>query len=151
MLKFEPALCVALLSSATVLAIAGGSDIDLRLELENGTITSVRINLNPSGAQLGFDAEIDESEPDLQKLVDLVLAAEPCRGCKCPNVGAVRFTLEGGTVVGIGLLPSHDEGFFKLRFYIEDRFLGVYRVDHAALGTVLESFGVPLDDPAFFE
>jgi hypothetical protein len=42
-------------------------------------------------------------------------------------------------------------GFFKLRFYIEDRFLGVYRVDHAALGTVLESLGVPLDDPAFFE
>lgn len=151
MLRIRPVFCPVLLFSATVIANAGGSDIDPRLELQHGTITNAQINLDPSGAQLGFQAEIDEDEPDLQRLVDLVLAAEPCRGCKCQNVGAVRITLEDGSVVGVGLLPSHDEANFKLRFYIDDRFLGVYRVDREAFLAVLEGLDVPVDDPAFGE
>ena len=57
-----------------------------------------------------------------------------------------------GTVIGVGLLPSHtNDGGYGLRLYDGDRFVAVYRVERAALLNALQDVGVPMDDPAFKE
>jgi len=129
--------------------VAAGADI--RDALQPQTIAGVRINLLPRGAQLGFESEIPGDDPRVEALAALIREAVPGGGHKCPNSGALRFRMEDGTVIGVGLLPSHTGGGYGLRLYDGDRFVAVYRVERAALLTALEDLGVPMDDPAFKE
>jgi hypothetical protein len=124
---------------------------DLRDSLQPQTIVSVRINLSPRGAQLGFESEVPGDDPRVEALAALIREAEPGGGHKCANSGAIRFRMEDGRVIGVGLLPSHTGGDYGLRVYDGDRFVAVYRVERAALLAALEDLGVPMDDPAFRE
>jgi hypothetical protein len=129
--------------------VAAGTD--LRDSLRPRQITGVQINLLPRGAQLGFAAEIPGDDPRVEPLAALIREAEPGGGHKCPNSGAIRFRMADGTVVGVGLLPSHTGDRYGLRLYDNDRFVAVYQVERAALLAALENLGVPMDDPAFKE
>jgi hypothetical protein len=133
----------------TSTAVAGGKDPRASLEPQN--ITRARINLNPGGAQLGFEVEVDGDDPRVETLVAVIREAEPCGGHKCPNQGAIRFWLADGSVLGVGLLPSHTQGRYEFRLYVGDRYLSAYRVERASLLSALEQLGVPTSDPAFRE
>jgi len=124
---------------------------DLRDSLRPQKIDAVRIHLNPGGAELGFETEIDGSDPRLSALLDLIRQAEPGGDHKCPNSGAVRFHMQDGSIVGVGLLPSHTKGLFAFRLYDGERRVGCYRVDRASLLAAVAAIGVPKDDPAFRE
>lgn len=132
-----------------VSTVAGG--VDLRDALQPQTIASVRINLLPRGAQLGFESEVPGDDPRVEALAALIREAAPGGGHRCANSGAIRFRMEDGTVIGVGLLPSHTNDGYGLRLYDGDRFVAVYRVDRAALLAALEDLGVPMGDPAFKE
>ena len=110
-----------------------------------------RINLNPWGAHLGFEMEIAGDDLGLAALVSVVRDAEPARGHKCANRGAIRFRMSDGSVIAVGLLPSHSEGFYDLRLYEGERLKGVCRVDRTQFLAVLDELGVPMDDPALKE
>lgn len=127
------------------------AETDLRNSLQPQDITSVRINLLPGGAHLGFESEIPGDDPRVEALAALIRDAEPGAGHKCANAGAIRFRMADGTVIGVGLLPSHTGDGYGLRLYDGDRFVAVYRVERAALLAALEDLGVPMDDPAFKE
>jgi hypothetical protein len=124
---------------------------DLRDSLRTQNFTVVRINLNPWGAQLGFETEVAGDDPRAGALAAVIRDAEPGGGHKCANSGAIRFWMEDGSVIGVGLLPSHTEGRYELRLYDGDRYVAVYRVERASLLAALENLGVPIDDPAFRE
>jgi hypothetical protein len=124
---------------------------DLRDSLQPQTIASVRINLPPRGAQLGFESEVPGDDPRVEALAALIREADPGNGHRCANSGAIRFRMEDGRVIGVGLLPSHRDGGYELRLYDGDRYVAVYRVERAALLAALEDLGVPMDDPAFRE
>ena len=81
----------------------------------------------------------------------MISDAEPAKDHRCSNSGVIRFAMADGSVIGVGLLPSHTEGFYGLRLYDGDRYLAVYSVERAALLRALEDLGVPVDDPAFRE
>lgn len=142
-------ICVASLVLAATYSLAGAGETDPIAELASGTIESVRINLVPWGANLGFEAQFDGQDPRFQRLLEVIVRSEPGRGHKCPNRGAVRFQLAGGKVIAIGLLPSHGEGSFDLRIYDHERLIGVNRVARAGLLAAFDEMGVPVDDPAF--
>ena len=108
---------------------------------------SVRINLNPRGAQIGFENVVPGDHEGVSALVDLIEHAPPGDNHKCPNVGAIRFLKAEGSVLGVGLLPSHSEGLFELRLYDENRYVGVIEVDRTLLQLVLAMLGVPPDEP----
>jgi hypothetical protein len=127
------------------------AEADLRDSLRPQDIAGVRINLNPWGAQIGFEIEIAGDTPELEALVALIREAEPGGGHKCANAGAIRFRMKDGSVVGVGLLPGHTEGSYELRLYDGDRLAAVYRVERTVLLAALEDLGVPVDDPAFRE
>ena len=114
-------------------------------------ISSVRVNLPPRGAGLGFEAEVPGDAPGVAALAELILEAEPGRDHRCSNAGAIRFEMEDGSVVGVGLLPGHTTGLYDLRLYDGDRFVAVYRVGRPALLAALGRLGVPTDGPAFRE
>jgi len=130
---------------------AAASETELRDSLKPRDISAVRINLNPWGAQLGFEIEVFGDDPRVEALAAVIRQAEPGGGHKCANGGAIRFRMEDGSVVGVGLLPSHTEGLYELRLYDGDRYFAVYRVSRASLLVALADFGVPMDDPAFRE
>jgi hypothetical protein len=136
----------ALLAS---LSPAAGNDLVESLDASN--IAAVRINLNPGGAQIGFETEFDGGDPRLEPLVALLHGAEPGGGHKCSNAGAIRFRMKDGSIVGVGLLPSHTAGRFELRLYDGDRYLEPFIVERASLLAAMEALGVPTDDPAFRE
>jgi hypothetical protein len=126
-------------------------DTDLRDLLRPENISSVRINLNPWGAQIGFETEVAGDDPRAAALIAVIREAEPGGGHRCANRGAIRFRLMDSSVVGVGLLPSHTEGRYELRLYDGDRYLSAYRVERASLVAALEDLGIPADDPAFRE
>jgi hypothetical protein len=127
---------------------AGG---DLRDSLQLESISSVRINLNPWGPQIGFEIEVAGDDPLLAPLAAVIRQAEPGGGHKCANAGAIRFCMKDGSVVGVGLLPSHTEGRYEFRLYDGDQYLEAYIVERKSLLVALEGLGVPMDDPAFTE
>lgn len=126
---------------------AGGSD--LLPTLAAAAVESVRINLNPWGPHLGFEVEVDGRDPRVAPLLRVISGAQPSKGHKCANRGAIRFRIAGGAMVAVGLLPSHSTGFYQLRLYDGDRLEGVYKVSREELLDALEALGVPPDDPAF--
>jgi hypothetical protein len=131
------------------LPAAAGTDI--RDSLRPQSISSVRINLNPWGAHLGFATELAGEDLRVEALVAVIRGAEPGGGHKCANAGAIRFRMADGKVVGVGLLPSHTAGLYELRLYDGDDYVAAYRVDRVALLIALEDLGLPMDDPAFRE
>ena len=142
-----PIAIVALVTCSP--AAAEGTDVRDSLRPQN--IRSVQITLNSGGAQLGFETELSGGDPRILALVAVIREAETRGGHKCPNAGAIRFRMEDGSVVGVGLLPSHTAGAYELRLYDGDEYLTAYRVDRAALLAALEQIGVPTDDYAFRE
>jgi hypothetical protein len=141
-------LPVVLVSTVLCLPVAAGEEDPLST-LVYEYIESVHISLIPWGPHLGFEIEIEGGDPRLKALVAVIRAAEPGGGHKCPNRGAVRFRMVGGSVIAAGLLPSHDKGVYGIRLYQGDRLQGVYVVRRAALLAAFEGLGVPVDDPAF--
>jgi hypothetical protein len=132
-------------------AAAASAEGDPRDSLDPQDIESVRINLEPAGAGLGFETTIPGADSRLVPLFELIREAEPGGGHKCPNAGAIRFRLKSGRLVGVGLLPAHTPGEYGLRLYDGERHVGTCRVERAALLGVLAALGVPTDDPAFRE
>jgi hypothetical protein len=132
-------------------ALAAAAEADLRALLWPQNITDARVNLNPWGGNLGFEVEIDGDDPRVDALVALIRGAEPGKGHRCSNSGAIRFTMDDGRVIGVGLLPSHTEGSYLLRLYDGDDLVAVYRVERMELLRALADLGVPDDDPAFRE
>jgi hypothetical protein len=132
-------------------APAAASGTDPRDSLKSRDISAVRINLTPWGAQLGFETEVSGDDPRVEALAALIRQAEPGGGHRCANAGAIRFRMEDGSVVGVGLLPSHTEGLYDLRLYEGERYVAVYRVSRSSLLAALADLGVPMDDPAFRE
>jgi hypothetical protein len=139
----------AVLVSIAVCPLAVAGDGDLWSALVAGEIDTVRINLNPWGAHLGFEIEIDGDDPGMAALLSVISSAEPSQGHKCANRGAIRFQLTGGELIGVGLLPSHTEGSYQFRLYDGDQLEGVFNVQRENLLDALEGLGVPVDDPAF--
>lgn len=142
---------VALLSSLALGAPRATGAEDLRNSLRVNNIESVRINLAPAGGGLGFEIELDGGDPRIEPLLALIREAEPGGGHKCPNQGAIRFFMKDGGLVGLGLLPAHQEGVYGLRLYRGETLLMTYRVDRGALLDVLGELDVPTGDPAFRE
>ena len=137
---------VVFLMLALCMPALGG---DMRESLHPGKVDSVRVNLNPAGAGIGFELEIDGTDPGLEPLMAMIRNAAPGCGHKCPNSGAIRFTMRDGSLIGIGLLPGHAPGEYGLRLYDGNRFLKTYCVDRKELLCALEMLGVPGNDPAF--
>jgi hypothetical protein len=133
----------------TCLPAAAGADI--RDSLHPQSISGVRVNLNPWGPHLGFETELAGDDPRVGALVEVIRRAEPGGGHKCANVGAIRFRMEDGGVVGVGLLPGHTPGLYALRLYDGDDYVAVYRVERVSLLIALDDLGLPMDDPAFRE
>jgi hypothetical protein len=146
-IKIHAATIVLLSIALCVPAVAGDSDV--QKALATGQFDTVRINLNPWGRHLGFEIEIDGRDPGLKPLLSVISKAEPSLGHKCANRGAIRFRLQGGGLIGVGLLPSHTEGTSQLRLYDGDRYRGAFSVQRSTLLDALEGLGVPVDDPAF--
>jgi hypothetical protein len=143
-----------LMSIAAVAVLTGvtANPVDGPLAaLEPQRIESVRINLNPRGAELGFELELAGQDPRTTSLIALIRGATPGGGHRCANAGAIRIRMTDGRKIGVGLLPSHQEGVYELRLYDGEDYIGAYRVDRASLLATLESIGVPIDDPAFRE
>ena len=128
---------------------AAAAGTDLQDLLQPHRISGARVNLNPWGPHLGLEMELAGDDPRVEALVAVIRGAKRGGGHKCANAGAIRFRMEDGSVVGVGLLPSHKEGFYELRLYDGEDFVAAYRVDRASLLAALEDFGLPLDDPAF--
>jgi len=129
-------------------AVAG---TDIRDSLDPQSINSVRIHLNPWGPHLGFETELAGNDPRVEALVTVIRRAEPGGGHKCANAGAIRFRMNDGGLIGVGLLPSHTAGLYELRLYDGDDYVAAYRADRSALLIALQDLGLPLDDPAFRE
>lgn len=123
------------------LARAGEPDISLLDE----KILSVGITLNPSGADLGFVADIVGDDPRVQALVAVLRGAEPGCGHKCPNIGTLRFRMSDESTVGVGLLPGHTEGEYGFRLYLGEEYLAVFCVDSETMLGALKDLGVPVD------
>jgi hypothetical protein len=140
-----------LLSVTSAVCLPAGATDSLLDSLRLEEVVTARINLNPWGPQIGFEAEFGGGDPRLVPLVSVLREAMPGRGHKCANAGAIRFRMADGTVVGIGLLPGHEPGLYEFRLYDGESFIGVYRVDRDALLTALDGLGLPMDDPAFRE
>jgi hypothetical protein len=136
-----------------ILAVAAGAlAVDSPNELIPETIESVDISLNSWGANLGYLATFDGDDPRIREFVELVRgSSEPARGHKCANVGAVRFHLDDGSVVALGLLPGHTEGSYGVRLYSNERYIAHFVLDRDSLLAALGELGVPIDDPAFKE
>lgn len=141
--------CFLVLCSLCPLAWA--DEPDLRTILVTEDIERVRISLNPWGPHLGFEIDVDGNHPGVAALTSVIQDAEPSRGHKCANRGAIRFWMSDGSVVAVGLLPSHTEGLYQFRLYEGSRLQAVFSVRRAALMAALAELGVPGDDPAFAE
>lgn len=144
-------ICGASLMVAAACLFAGAGGPDLPTALETGDIDTVRINLNPWGASLGWESDFAGDDPRLAPLIAVIRSADQGGGHKCPNVGSIRFRIEGGGVIGLGLLPSHSEGLYGFRLYDGDVLQGTYLVQRTLFLAALEELSVPMDDPAFLE
>ena len=131
--------------------LSAGAAEPLLDSLRSGEIAGVRVDLNPWGPQIGFQAEYEGGDPRLAPLLSVLREATPGRGHKCANAGAIRFRMADGSVVGIGLLPGHEPGLYEIRLYDGRRFVGVVRIDRDALLSALEGLGLPMEDPAIRE
>ncbi len=140
--------CTSLLIVVAVASVAVGED-DAMASLSQTKFETVRITLNPWGPHLGFASDIAGDEPRLAALVEVISTAEPTTSHKCANRGAIRFERRDGRTIAVGLLPSHERGFYDLRLYDDGRLEGIYRARRDALLAVLGELGVPVDDPAF--
>jgi hypothetical protein len=148
-MKVKTRIVTIVVASLVMSVTAGAGEGDVLHALESDENEVARINLNPWGPHLGFEAEINSDDPALKALVRVIAGAEPGGGHKCSNRGAIRFRLAGGRSIAVGLLPSHDEGVSELRLYEGDRLQGAYRLQRAELLAALADLGVPTDDPAF--
>jgi len=137
--------------AALALCLPAGADGSPLESLRSGDIATARVNLNPRGPRIGFEDEFDGRDPRLAPLLSVLHEAVPGRGHKCSNAGAIRFRMEDGRSIGVGLLPGHEPGLYEVRLYDGESFTGVYRVDREALLAALEGLGLPMDDPAFRE
>lgn len=124
---------------------------DLRESLRPSDIVAVRVSLNPGGARLGFEAEIPGEDSRLETLLAVIREAGSGDNHKCANAGAIRIRMRDGSVVGVGLLPSHSPGVYGFRLYDGERYVAAFEVERAALLGALAVLGVPTDDPAFRE
>lgn len=141
-----------LLAIVAILAcISPAAGNELIESLDPRSIDVVRINLNPGGAGIGFEAEFEGGDPRLERLVALLHGAEPGGGHKCSNAGAIRFRMKDGSTIGVGLLPSHTAGRYELRLYDGDRYIEPFMLDRESLLAAMEALGVPTDDHAFRE
>jgi len=122
---------------------------DVLTSLRPNDVAGARINLNPWGPHIGFEAEFDGGDARLQPLLAVIREAAPGKGHKCSNSGAIRFRMDDGSVIGVGLLPGHEAGLYEIRLYDGDRYVGVRRVDRDRLLDALRGLGLPMDDPAF--
>jgi len=126
---------------------------DLLDSLRAEQIAGVRINLNPWGARIGFEAGFRGEDPRLEPLLAALRESAPVpgKGHKCANAGAIRLRTTEGRVIGFGLLPGHEPGLYEVRVYDGDRLVELRRVDRARLLAALDGLGLPMDDPAFRE
>jgi hypothetical protein len=138
-----------LLSLTLICPFARAGEADLRSVLTTENIERIRVNLNPWGPHLGAEIVVAGDHPGITALISVIRDAEPSGGHKCANRGAIRFWMDDGRVIGVGLLPSHSEGIFQFRLYDGSTVRGVYSVQRSALVTALEALGVPSEDPAF--
>ena len=120
-------------------------------ELNPDQIVSVRITLNPWGANLGFETEVNGDDPKVHLLVAVIGEAELSKGHKCANRGAIRFRMEGGGVISLGLLPGHTEGFYEFRLYEEGEYVAFFRIERSPFLEALAGLDVPVNGPAFEE
>jgi len=142
---------ISIVIAVLLACLPAAAAIDIRDALDRQSIGTVRINLNPGGAQLGFETELAGSDPRVEALLAVIRGAEPGGGHKCANAGAIRFRMNDGRLIGVGLLPSHTAGLYELRLYDGEDYLAAYRVDREDLLLALEKLGVPRNDPAFRE
>jgi hypothetical protein len=142
-------ILACILSLTLICSFARAGEQTQIADLLTGDIETVRINLNAWGASLGYESEFDGDDRRLAPLIAVIRSADQGGGHKCPNMGAIRLRMEGGEVVGLGLLPSHSEGLYGFRLYDGDVFLGAYVVPRSPFLSALEELGVPMDDPAF--
>ena len=150
-MKIETRTLISIFVSIVLCLPAAAGNRDLLQALSFEDVEKARINLNPGGAKLGFEIEIDGDDPGLQALLAVISNAEPSQDHKCANRGAVRLWMKDGTVVAIGLLPGHDQDRYQLRFYKGSEIEGTYSVRRNALVAALVGLGVPRDDPALAE
>ena len=148
-MSYAARILTFVLSLTLIYSFASAGERDLRSVFTTEDIETVRINLNTWGASLGFEADFDGDDPRLAPLIAVIRHADQGGGHKCPNMGAIRFRMAGGGVIGLGLLPSHSKGLYGFRLYDGDVFLGPYTVQRAPFISALERLGVPMDDPAF--
>jgi hypothetical protein len=95
--------------------------------------------------------ELVGDDPRVDALVAVISGSTPGGGHKCANAGAIRFQMNSGDLIGVGLLPSHQAGLYELRLYDGDTHVATHSVDRAELLSALSALGVPMDDPAFRE
>ena len=137
------------LSLSLIYSFASAGEPDSRSVLTTEDIERVRINLNPWGPHLGAEIDVAGDQPGIAALVSVIRDAEPSRGHKCANRGAIRFWMADGRMVAVGLLPGHVEGIYQFRLYKGASLMGVYSAHREALLAALEGLGVPVEDPAF--
>lgn len=142
---------IPLILAAAWVTPSNGQQSDLRDWLAPENVVEVRVQLDPAGARLGFQADFDGRDPRLASLMTLIREAERGGGHKCANAGSIRFRMTDGRVIAVGLLPAHTPGVYGLRLYDNGRHLTTLRVDRRRLLAVLGEMGIPLDDPAFRE
>jgi hypothetical protein len=141
---------LTLLFSLTLICpFARAGEADLRSVLTTENIDRIRVNLNPWGPHLGAEIFVAGDHPGITALLSVIRDAAPSGGHKCANRGAIRFWMDDGRVVAVGLLPGHSEGIYQFRLYDGSNLVGVYSVQRNALVTALEGLGVPSEDPAF--
>ena len=113
----------------------------------DGGVEFARVNLNPAGADIGFEITVAGDHPAVAAMLDLIAKSPPGADHKCSNIGAVRLFGADGTTRGVGLLPSHSQGEFELRLYEDGRLVSLVEVDLAELQEVLALFGVSHREP----
>jgi hypothetical protein len=148
-LEMKHLVWIAVVALTSCLPVAAGTE--LLDSLHSEAIGTLRINLNPSGPHLGFELELAGNDPRVDSLVAVIRGSTPGGGHKCANAGAIRFHMNSGDLIGVGLLPSHQAGHYELRLYDGDAHVATRTVDRAELLSALSVLGVPVDDPAFRE
>lgn len=118
---------------------------DLISDLSSKHVASVQISVNPWGGHLGSEVDLGGDDPGIRRLIRLVQDAEPGADHRCANVGSIRFRMADGTLIGVGLLPAHDDDGFGLRLYRREDSVGIVSVGRESLISVLEDLGLPRD------
>ena len=117
-MSYATRILTPILSLSLIYSIAWAGEGDLRSVLTTEDIERIRINLNPWGPLLGAEIVVAGDHPGIAALMAVIRDAEPSRGHKCANRGAVRFWMADGRTVAVGLLPGHVEGLYQ--FFVAD-------------------------------